>query len=480
MPKTLLLADDSVTIQKVVGITFANEDVELITVDNGDAALKRARAVRPDLILADVSMPGLNGYELCRAIKQERDLAHIPVLLLTGAFESFDGRRAADAGADAHISKPFEAQALIDQVNTLLTRPAGRPARAEIRPPAPPAAGQSPAARPAPGAPAPAARRAARPAPAAPAPAPAPAPSEPEALDSDFQFDLSEIEEAPEMEAPLAPEPRREPLRAPTPRPEPRTPSRTEYPPEPPTEFARPFAAAHQTAPLAAEDEDSGEQALDFSGFLDPLEEPAPAAEPETASTPVDDSFGRLPPRPVRPPESLWASPGPTEHLSVDPDESIAVSEIAMTPDDELPWVEPIGLEEVEDAEVAAEEVSAVTEPVVAAEGERAEPSYGLGETEAIAAERADDDSGSSLAAIAPALRRAKPQASMPAPTLDPDALSQALEKVAWEAFGALSEQVVREVVQKVEEIAWEVIPRLAEDLIREEIARLKAAARED
>ena len=84
MPKTLLLADDSVTIQKVVGITFANEDVELVTVDNGDDALVRAREVQPDIVLADVSMPGLNGYALCAELKRDPGLQRIPVLLLTG------------------------------------------------------------------------------------------------------------------------------------------------------------------------------------------------------------------------------------------------------------------------------------------------------------------------------------------------------------------------------------------------------------
>ena len=97
MPKTLLLADDSVTIQKVVGITFASEDIELVTVDNGDAALERAREIKPDLVLADVSMPGLDGYELCAALKADPELSHIPVLLLTGTFERFDKERATRA-----------------------------------------------------------------------------------------------------------------------------------------------------------------------------------------------------------------------------------------------------------------------------------------------------------------------------------------------------------------------------------------------
>ena len=117
MPKTLLLADDSVTIQKVVGISFANEDIELVTVDNGDDAVTRAREMRPDIVLADVVMPGKNGYEVCEAIKQDPELASTPVLLLTGTFETFDEDRAEQVGADGHITKPFEAQALVDQVN---------------------------------------------------------------------------------------------------------------------------------------------------------------------------------------------------------------------------------------------------------------------------------------------------------------------------------------------------------------------------
>jgi CheY-like chemotaxis protein len=122
MPKTLLLADDSVTIQKVVGLSFANEDVSLVTVDNGDDAIARARSLRPDVVLADVVMPGKNGYEVCEAIKGDPALRHIPVLLLTGTFEAFDEERARRVGADGHITKPFEAQALVDTVNGLLAR----------------------------------------------------------------------------------------------------------------------------------------------------------------------------------------------------------------------------------------------------------------------------------------------------------------------------------------------------------------------
>jgi CheY-like chemotaxis protein len=135
MAKTLLLADDSVTMQKVVGITFANEDIQLVTVDNGDAALDRARQIRPDIVLADIGMPGLSGYELCHAIKSDPALGHVRVILLTGTFDTYDEARAREVGADAHVAKPFEAQALVDQVRALL-RSAPRPP-GESPPPAP-------------------------------------------------------------------------------------------------------------------------------------------------------------------------------------------------------------------------------------------------------------------------------------------------------------------------------------------------------
>lgn len=120
MSKKLLLADDSITIQKVIGITFAHEDYQLSVVDNGDAALQKARETRPDLILADVLMPGMNGYDLCAAVKQDPMLKAVPVLLLAGTFEPFDEAKAKEVAADSWIAKPFSSQALIDQVQTLL------------------------------------------------------------------------------------------------------------------------------------------------------------------------------------------------------------------------------------------------------------------------------------------------------------------------------------------------------------------------
>lgn len=134
MSKRLLLADDSITIQKVIQITFAHEDYELTITDNGDSAFARAKELLPDLVLADVYMPGKNGYELCAAIKQEPALQHIPVLLLAGSFEPFDEGKARSAGAESWIEKPFESQALIDRVAALLNA-ASQPAPMAAVPP---------------------------------------------------------------------------------------------------------------------------------------------------------------------------------------------------------------------------------------------------------------------------------------------------------------------------------------------------------
>jgi DNA-binding response OmpR family regulator len=118
--KKLLLADDSITIQKVVGIIFAQEDYQLLIADDGDSALAKAMAEEPDIVIADISMPGKDGFELCRTIKSEEKLAKTSVLLLPGAFDNFDEAKAEEVCADGWLTKPFESQALIDKVDQLL------------------------------------------------------------------------------------------------------------------------------------------------------------------------------------------------------------------------------------------------------------------------------------------------------------------------------------------------------------------------
>jgi CheY-like chemotaxis protein len=122
---TLLLADDSVTIQRVIELTFADEDVRVVAVSDGDQAVERLKASPPDIVLADIGMPGKNGYEVAQFIRHTPALSHIPVVLLTGAFEPVDQARAAEAGCDSVLAKPFEPQAVISRVKELLARRPG-------------------------------------------------------------------------------------------------------------------------------------------------------------------------------------------------------------------------------------------------------------------------------------------------------------------------------------------------------------------
>ena len=130
MGHTILLADDSITIQKVIELTFSDEDFTLHTVGNGQKAIEEIRAVTPDIVLCDIIMPEKNGYEVCEFIKTANDLKHIPVLLLTGAFEPFDQDRAKKAGCDGFLAKPFEPQTLISKVKELLATATAKPASA--------------------------------------------------------------------------------------------------------------------------------------------------------------------------------------------------------------------------------------------------------------------------------------------------------------------------------------------------------------
>ncbi len=125
MGKKILLADDSLTIQKVVELTLAGTDYELTCVSNGQKALETLRHLRPDLILADVVMPEKNGYEVCEAVKADPDTSGIPVLLLSGTFEPFDRDRADHVRADRVVSKPFDAPHLLDEIDSLLSPDSG-------------------------------------------------------------------------------------------------------------------------------------------------------------------------------------------------------------------------------------------------------------------------------------------------------------------------------------------------------------------
>lgn len=137
--RKLLLADDSLTIQKVVELTFKDEGLEVITVSDGQLALEKLEEFTPDIVLADVFMPRLNGYEVCEYIKRNERFSHIPVMLLVGSFEPFDEAEARRVGADDYLTKPFQSiRTLIGKVSNLLTGGSSEAEEAVTRKLAPP------------------------------------------------------------------------------------------------------------------------------------------------------------------------------------------------------------------------------------------------------------------------------------------------------------------------------------------------------
>ena len=119
----ILVADDNSNIQKMVSQALKDQGIEVVAVGNGEAAVRKISDVRPDLVLADVFMPVRNGYEVCRFVKTDSALAHIPVILLVGAFDPLDEQEAQRVGADGVLKKPFiPADPLISMVKSALQR----------------------------------------------------------------------------------------------------------------------------------------------------------------------------------------------------------------------------------------------------------------------------------------------------------------------------------------------------------------------
>ena len=120
MSRTLLLADGSVTIQRVIELTFAHEDVRVMTAGDGRRAMQVLETEQPDVVLLDVDLPEMNGYALASHIRRVPRLKHIPILLLAGAFEPVDQTKAREVGSDGVILKPFEPQVVVTRVKELI------------------------------------------------------------------------------------------------------------------------------------------------------------------------------------------------------------------------------------------------------------------------------------------------------------------------------------------------------------------------
>jgi CheY-like chemotaxis protein len=527
MSKKILLADDSITIQKVIELTFSDEDFEVITVGNGRLAIERVQDVRPDLVLCDIIMPEKDGYEVCEFIKKNPSLSRTPVLLLTGAFEPFDQERATRVGCDGFLAKPFEPQTLIAKVKDLLARAGAAPAA----PPATMTAAPSPAAA------TPAPPHAAAPAPAPPAvpawvpysPAPAaaaPAPREPET----FAF----IPETPQAYEPAPPPPT-------MPFEEAGVSFFTDETLEEPSDnvsAAAPPARSGETVPVPSFPETANFEEYRASAF----DEVAPAAS-------VAPSPARPAPAPPAPPLAAPARPAPVAagFPALDEDEgpqtllpmsSEEVATLRGTPAPAAPpartparaplWTQqtmevPLeararaSMEAVHmDSEPVFEEVFEPTKvpvarpaapaprpappappmpppPVVAPAVATAAPPVASAPALARPAPaRASHEDPATLSAptkaAGAAVRSSVPSAAparaaaVPAPPANsgiaPPAAAAAASGVSVpvDMVSQIAQRVVAQVSEKViREIAWEVIPDLAEALIKKEIERLKA-----
>jgi CheY-like chemotaxis protein len=420
MSNKLLLADDSITIRKVVGIIFANEEYDLTVVDNGAAAIEKAREIKPDVILADVMMPGKNGYEVCEEIRKDPDLKDMPILLLSGAFEPFDADRARICGANDFISKPFESQQLQEKVNRLIELGRERMTAAQVQEPV-----VEPAPEPAPPPPPEPPVEEAIPVAAF---APAPQPAE---LFADDTFLLEEISTSEEI---------------------------IEASPE--DDLWGSFDSESDKKP--AQEISTREEFAELENMdLRSLGVEAPAPPPEL---PAEEAFA-----PAEEVEPAWQSTGDTFTLGDD----ISGSDLGVVPDEELfefaPEEETSGLEsdstevfvlgeEAEDAGIGPE-TSLPDAGMVSQGGE-----YEL--------EFAPEEEYVPVAPVVsiPSEPAAPPAAaaSAPAPagevTLTEEQLAAAIGKIS------------REILEK---IAWEVVPDMAEMLIREEIRKIKKGIQE-
>ena len=131
---TLLLADASLTIRRVIELTFADAGIRVVTVADGREAIERIQREPPDIVLADIGMPERDGYDVATFVKQTPSLSHIPVLLLAGALEPVDDDKARQCGADGVLVKPFEPQVAVSRVRGLLAKRPGPTASASSDP----------------------------------------------------------------------------------------------------------------------------------------------------------------------------------------------------------------------------------------------------------------------------------------------------------------------------------------------------------
>ncbi|MDD9942120.1 MAG: response regulator, partial [Myxococcales bacterium] len=138
MPVNILVADDSATMRRIMELTFAGEDARVTAVESGQACVDTARQTRPDVIFADCSMTGVDGYGVSAAVKSSPGLENTAVIVMASQKHPYDEGKGKATGVDDHVLKPFDTQHVIDRVNQVLAKPRMKPTAAAVQAAAPP------------------------------------------------------------------------------------------------------------------------------------------------------------------------------------------------------------------------------------------------------------------------------------------------------------------------------------------------------
>ncbi|NJD92001.1 MAG: response regulator [Geobacter sp.] len=120
--KHILIVEDEESLLKLESILLASKGYRVTAVSDGTAALKAVAGDRPDLVLLDIMMPGIDGFEVCKRIKSAPETASIPVVMLTAKKSTFDQTRGLEAGAAAYVTKPFKSQKIAEVIEGLLAK----------------------------------------------------------------------------------------------------------------------------------------------------------------------------------------------------------------------------------------------------------------------------------------------------------------------------------------------------------------------
>jgi DNA-binding response OmpR family regulator len=133
-PATVLVVDDDPVILKLLEVNFEMEGFTVVRAADGAEGLERAREVLPDIVILDVMMPRMTGYEVAKALREDERTAHIPIIFVTARAQSSDVERGMELGVDDYVTKPFDPLDLIARVNVLLARRADSEGSTEVGP----------------------------------------------------------------------------------------------------------------------------------------------------------------------------------------------------------------------------------------------------------------------------------------------------------------------------------------------------------